>query len=108
MNLGPRLPDNAPFSLSQRAWLNGYLAGLFSPKGGDDAPQLLPPAATPASVESDELPWHDPILSLDERLVLAQGRRPEHLLMAAMAQTDCGQCGYLCRTYAEAIARGEE
>ncbi len=28
--------------------------------------------------------------------------------MAAMAQTDCGQCGYLCRTYAEAIARGEE
>ena len=28
--------------------------------------------------------------------------------MAAMAQLDCGQCGYLCRSYAEAIARGEE
>ena len=28
--------------------------------------------------------------------------------MAAMAQTDCGQCGYLCQSYAEAIARGEE
>jgi sulfite reductase (NADPH) flavoprotein alpha-component len=28
--------------------------------------------------------------------------------MAAMAQLDCGQCGYLCQTYAEAIARGEE
>ena len=22
--------------------------------------------------------------------------------------TDCGACGYLCKTYAEAIARGEE
>ena len=28
--------------------------------------------------------------------------------MAAMAQLDCGQCGYLCQTYAEAIARAEE
>jgi sulfite reductase (NADPH) flavoprotein alpha-component len=28
--------------------------------------------------------------------------------MAAMAQTDCGQCGYLCQTYAEAIASGAE
>ncbi len=28
--------------------------------------------------------------------------------MAAMAQLDCGACGYLCQTYSEAIARGEE
>jgi sulfite reductase (NADPH) flavoprotein alpha-component len=28
--------------------------------------------------------------------------------MAAMAQLDCGQCGYLCQTYSEAIARGDE
>ena len=26
----PALPDSAPFSESQRAWLNGFLAGLFS------------------------------------------------------------------------------
>lgn len=26
----PFIPDNAPFSSEQRAWLNGYLAGLFS------------------------------------------------------------------------------
>ena len=26
----PFIPDNAPFSPEQRAWLNGYLAGLFS------------------------------------------------------------------------------
>jgi sulfite reductase (NADPH) flavoprotein alpha-component len=28
--------------------------------------------------------------------------------MAAMAQLDCGQCGYLCQTYAEALADGRE
>ena len=28
--------------------------------------------------------------------------------MAAMAQLDCGACGYLCQTYSEAIASGEE
>jgi sulfite reductase (NADPH) flavoprotein alpha-component len=110
MGLGPRLPDNAPFSSSQRAWLNGYFAGLFSLEaGGDDRPQLSPPAAAPVvPMENEELPWHDPILSLDDRMALAQGKRSEHVLMAAMAQTDCGQCGYLCQTYAQAIARGEE
>jgi sulfite reductase (NADPH) flavoprotein alpha-component len=28
--------------------------------------------------------------------------------MAAMAQLDCGACGYVCQTYAEAIAGGED
>jgi sulfite reductase (NADPH) flavoprotein alpha-component len=28
--------------------------------------------------------------------------------MAAMAQLDCGACGYLCHSYSAAIARGEE
>jgi sulfite reductase (NADPH) flavoprotein alpha-component len=97
----PRLPDTAPFSPSQRAWLDGYLAGLF----GDGGSPAGEPA--PAIVEED-FPWHDPTLSLEERIALAEGRPQERLLMAAMAQLDCGQCGYLCRTYAEAIARGEE
>jgi sulfite reductase (NADPH) flavoprotein alpha-component len=63
------------------------------------------PAPEPAD---EDLPWHDPLLSLDERLELAAGRRPQHLLMAAMAQLDCGQCGYFCETYAAAIANGAE
>lgn len=29
----PTIPESAPFTLEQRAWLNGYLAGLFS-RGG--------------------------------------------------------------------------
>ena len=26
----PFIPDNAPFSPEQRAWLNGFMAGIFS------------------------------------------------------------------------------
>ena len=37
----PLIPDNAPFSPEQRAWLNGFLAGVFSRSSGA-------PAAAPA------------------------------------------------------------
>jgi sulfite reductase (NADPH) flavoprotein alpha-component len=99
----PVLPDNAPFSENQRAWLNGYLAGLFGADGATDAA-----AAGAAHSEPEDFPWHDPALELDERLALAEGRPRERRLMAAMAQLDCGQCGYLCQSYSELIARGEE
>ncbi len=39
----PYIPETAPFSLEQRAWLNGFLAGLFANGGGSDAPQLSAP-----------------------------------------------------------------
>src|SRR5207248_756938 len=71
-----------------------------------DTPRPAAEAAEPTPAE--EFPWHDPRLALDDRLALAAGRPPERVLMAAMAQLDCGQCGYLCQTYSEAIARGEE
>jgi sulfite reductase (NADPH) flavoprotein alpha-component len=103
--IAPVLPGNAPFSPLQRAWLDGYLAGLF---GETAATVISPDAVPPAPAEPEDFPWHDPTLPLDERLTLAEGRMPERRLMAAMAQLDCGQCGYLCQTYAEAIARGEE
>jgi sulfite reductase (NADPH) flavoprotein alpha-component len=45
---------------------------------------------------------------MDDRLRLAEGKPLERVLMAAMAQLDCGACGYLCKTYSEAIAKGEE
>lgn len=37
----PYIPDNAPFTTEQRAWLNGFLAGLFSqaPQVADAQPQ---------------------------------------------------------------------
>jgi sulfite reductase (NADPH) flavoprotein alpha-component len=98
VNLVPRLPESAPFSPAQRAWLDGYIACLIAK---DAEPTITEP-------EDVDLPWHDPLLSLDERLELAAGQKPQHLLMAAMAQLDCGQCGYFCGTYAAAIANGAE
>ena len=100
----PLIPENAPFTPGQRAWLNGFLAGLYGSTAAGQASIGTPPAEAP----EDAFPWHDPSLALDERLALAEGRPPKHRLMAAMAQLDCGQCGYLCRTYAEAIAEGRE
>jgi sulfite reductase (NADPH) flavoprotein alpha-component len=111
MGFIPRLPETAPFEAAQRAWLDGYLAGLLSSEPAANGTLLSPPeVTTPPSAQTGggELPWHDPTLQLEERLALAEGKPPEQVLMAAMAQLDCGQCGYLCRTYAQAIVSGEE
>ncbi|HLP09722.1 MAG TPA: sulfite reductase subunit alpha [Opitutaceae bacterium] len=43
----PFLPDNAPFTPEQRAWLNGFLAGIFSRADSAGAPRAQPPAPTP-------------------------------------------------------------
>ena len=32
----PHIPETAPFTLEQRAWLNGFLAGLFASGGGNE------------------------------------------------------------------------
>lgn len=40
MSFIPFIPENAPFSITQRQWLNGYLAGLFS--GTEVAPSPMP------------------------------------------------------------------
>jgi sulfite reductase (NADPH) flavoprotein alpha-component len=98
------LPENAPFTAPQRAWLNGFFAGLL---GLDGAAASATPGAAPATEEED-FPWHDETLALDERMKLAEGRAFPRQLMAAMGQLDCGQCGYLCQSYAEKIAEGGE
>ncbi len=103
---GPVIPANAPFSEAQRAWLNGFLAGLFGSPGADAGMSVAGSVAAPA--EEEDFPWHDPALEMDERLALAEGKPFERKLMAAMAQLDCGQCGYLCQSYAEALASGAE
>lgn len=108
----PVLPESAPFNAAQRAWLNGFFAGLISkgsaPSSGGVAEASMPQVPAPAAQEDEEMPWHDPALGMDERLALTEGKPKERRLMAAMAQLDCGACGYLCQTYAEAIAVGNE
>jgi sulfite reductase (NADPH) flavoprotein alpha-component len=120
--LTPMIPDNAPFSPEQRTWLNGFFAGLLS-LDGPPAPGLVtspfttvPPEAASSAVaiepladgEDDEVPWHDPTIPLADRMKLAEGRPLRLRLMAAMAQQDCGQCGYNCRDYADAVFLGTE
>ena len=99
----PLIPENAPFNAAQRSWLNGFLAGLYGGSAGGDAGMSM--EGSVAAAEED-FPWHDPAMEMDERLQLAEGRPFERKLMAAMAQLDCGQCGYLCQSYAEALASG--
>ena len=99
----PLIPENAPFSSAQRSWLNGFLAGLY---GGTS--QAMSVTAPPAVEPVEDLPWHDPMLDLPERLALAEGRPLPQRLMAAMGQLDCGQCGYMCDSYAKALAEGRE
>ncbi|HEX6984319.1 MAG TPA: hypothetical protein VF170_03030, partial [Planctomycetaceae bacterium] len=110
------IPESAPFNDEQRAWLNGFFAGWLGL--ADDGPLAagLRPAPSPdepnderESAAADEtFPWHDPALPIAERLELAKDKPLPRRLMAAMAQLDCGACGYVCQTYAEKLAAGEE
>lgn len=116
------IPESAPFTEEQRSWLNGFLAGwtgIVESNGNGDlhvngngtATALLtgsPNGESAAAEEEEDFPWHDPNLEIDERLKLAEGKPLERRMMAAMAQLNCGACGYLCQTYSEAIAAGEE
>lgn len=126
------VPESAPFSSEQRAWLNGFFAGILGTL--DVAPtrsastsalaaaasMLSTPAATTgaaptqhaadasvATIEED-FPWADPSLPSTDRMSLAADRPLPQRMMAAMGQLNCGSCGYLCKTYAEAIASGAE
>ena len=114
----PALPENAPFSPEQRAWLNGFFAGLLTGDGGApgvtalttaEAGALLPAAGDPlADGDDGEAPWHDPAMPMGERMELAEGRPLRRRMMAAMAQQDCGQCGYTCEAYSDALFTKDE
>jgi len=114
------IPDHAPFTVEQRTWLNGLFAGLLSLDGGvvalspEQAAALTPDLLAGALVQGpvadidDGVPWHDPAMPLAERMKLAEGRPLQRRLMAAMAQQDCGQCGYNCYDYSNALVAGSE
>lgn len=102
------IPDTAPFSPEQRAWLNGFFAGIVSLDGAG-VTALSPEqnaALMPGGIgdgDDGEAPWHDQTLPMAERMTLAEGRPLRRRMMAAMAQQDCGQCGYNCNDYADKI-----
>lgn len=99
------IPASAPFSEAQRSWLNGFFAGLLS-----DAPATPLSAEQGAAImeEDDGAPWHDQTMPIADRMKLAEGKPVRRKMMAAMAQQDCGQCGYNCNDYSDAIASKAE
>jgi sulfite reductase (NADPH) flavoprotein alpha-component len=113
------IPESAPFTPEQRTWLNGLFAGLLglqegaTPLSNADAGVLLgglidgAPASTAPEQTSDGAddgaPWHDPAMPIADRMKLADGRPLPRRMMAAMAQQDCGQCGYNCNDYANVL-----
>ncbi len=101
------IPASAPFSEAQRSWLNGFFAGLLT----TDGPTPLSAEQGAAALQGlggdgddGEAPWHDQTMPIADRMKLAEGRPMRRRMMAAMAQQDCGQCGYNCNDYSEAIA----
>ncbi len=119
MTMAPRssvpqfIPETAPFTSEQRTWLNGFFAGLTSLEGtvtplSQAESAALMPAPPTAEANDDDAPWHDQTLPLAERMKLAEGRPLRRRMMAAMAQQDCGQCGYNCHDYSNAIAEKQE
>ncbi|SHH26411.1 sulfite reductase subunit alpha [Bradyrhizobium erythrophlei] len=105
------IPPSAPFSEAQRSWLNGFFAGLLSTDGpvalsAEQGANLLQGSGSDG--DDGEAPWHDQTMPIAERMKLAEGRPMRRRMMAAMAQQDCGQCGYNCHDYSEAIASKAE
>ena len=117
------IPDSAPFSVEQRTWLNGFFAGLLSLDGGVNALSSEETAALMNDVmgtgvatargplddgDDGQTPWHDPAMPIGDRMQLAESRPLRRRFMAAMGQQDCGQCGYNCEDYANAIVLKNE
>lgn len=103
--LSQLVPDNAPFDEEQRAWLNGFLAGLL---GSFNGSEQVPAQGADARTGPALPPWRDPALPLEQRLALAAGEDLERRLCAALAQLDCGQCGSSCESYARSLASRSE
>src|SRR2546430_14028995 len=109
------VPETAPFSPEQRAWLNGFFGGLVALDGAgvtalspEQSAALMPSAPAGGDGDDGEAPWHDQTLPMPERMKLAEGRPLRRRMMAAMAQQDCGQCGYNCQDYSEALFSKKE
>jgi sulfite reductase (NADPH) flavoprotein alpha-component len=110
------LPEAAPFTPEQRAWLNGFFAGYLGLDNGgvtalspEESAKLMSGVAAPVAKgplddgDDGAAPWHDQTMPLPDRMKLAEGRPLRRRMMAAMGQQDCGQCGYTCEAYSDAL-----
>jgi len=116
------VPDDAPFSPEQRAWLQKFLSQVAVASPGKPATATAAPAAGAAEAApaaeaageeenpdlTNDVPWHDPEKDINSRMSMVQAKPLAVKLYAAMGQTDCTACGYDCKGYAMALAAGQE
>ena len=87
MSLVPLIPESAPFSAEQRAWLNGFFAGMFSRASAPGASTPTAPAAlTPLTIIFGS--QTGTAESLAKRAAKEAGRRQFAATVLDMAQTD--------------------
>ncbi|MGH7956608.1 MAG: flavodoxin domain-containing protein, partial [Opitutaceae bacterium] len=95
----PLIPDNAPFTPEQRAWLNGFFAGLFSRAAAGSGSQLaassVQPAAAPALIPLTILfgSQTGTAETLAKRAAKEAGQRGFAATVLDMAQTDPTKLG---------------
>lgn len=89
MSSVPLIPDSAPFSAEQRAWLNGFFSGVFSraPGSGTATSTVWPtPALTPLTILFGSQTGTAEALA--KRAAKEAGRRNFAATVMDMAQTD--------------------
>ncbi len=88
MSTVPFIPDSAPFTAEQRAWLNGFFAGMFSraPGPGGSALAAATPALTPLTILFGSQTGTSE--SLAKRAAKEAGRRNFAATVLDMAETD--------------------
>jgi len=102
----PAKPKPAPAAPKPAAAATAAASATATPA---EIKEAAAPEVVPDSGASPTAPFHREDLTLPERMTLADemGGAFETKLFAAMAQTDCGACGWDCEGYAHAIATGE-
>jgi len=91
----PFLPDSAPFSTEQRAWLNGYLAGVFSLLVGSGS------AARPLSPTLPTVPTSLRSSAVSETSAVAQATKVEAITIVFGSQS--GNCETIAKRAAKAL-----
>jgi len=102
----PLVPENAPFDEEQRAWLNGFLAGVLGLSANEARAIPAPPSSSAPPAAPRARP-EQAGAAAPESGTVAQDTL-ERRLLTALAMLDCGKCGYSCQGYAQALASGSE
>jgi sulfite reductase (NADPH) flavoprotein alpha-component len=102
----PLVPENAPFDEEQRAWLNGFLAGVLGLSANEARAIPAPAGSSLAAALPRSRAEQAPAAASEAGTVAADTL--ERRLLTVLAQLDCGKCGYSCQGYAQALASGSE